>query len=430
MIEKLKNILSQSEFSKNVLTLMTGTGIAQVLPVLASLVLARLYSPEDFGVFALFTSIYTILGTVSCFRYEVAIVLPKEDNKSKALVIISIIILISVFLFLLTGYFLFSESILLRVSEYAKEPNRWFFLIFPAIFLYSLYQILNFWLNRNKKYKAMAYSRMIQSGVIAVFSILFGLLQFSFLGLIAGSIIGLLTSSSYLLYQTIKQQDSFSKSFNKVYLKSVAFEYIDFPKYATLSTLFNSFATIGLPILITFFFGVEISGLYFFAMKLVRLPLNIMFSSFSQVYREKAAYLFSTDKKQLLVFTKSLQKKIILLMVPSLLIASILAPYVFSFIFGSEWYQAGIYVRYFSIFILLSSIYSPISSIGDVLMEQKAVLVFNFILSTSQFLILYFSSKLFSFEISILILSVICGSFYLFLDYYMKQVLINKIPLR
>ena len=43
----------KSEFTKNVLTLMTGTTIAQAIPIAISPILTRLYSPEDFWIFAL-----------------------------------------------------------------------------------------------------------------------------------------------------------------------------------------------------------------------------------------------------------------------------------------------------------------------------------------------------------------------------------------
>ena len=49
MLDKLK---PKSEFSRNVLTLMTGTTIAQAIPIAISPILTRIYTPEDFGVFA------------------------------------------------------------------------------------------------------------------------------------------------------------------------------------------------------------------------------------------------------------------------------------------------------------------------------------------------------------------------------------------
>ena len=53
----LNKLNPKSEFSRNVLTLMTGTTIAQAIPIAISPILTRIYTPEDFGVFALFIGV-------------------------------------------------------------------------------------------------------------------------------------------------------------------------------------------------------------------------------------------------------------------------------------------------------------------------------------------------------------------------------------
>ena len=75
-----KRIKPQSEFSQNVLTLMTGSTLSQSIPIAISPILTRIYTPEDFGVYAIFLAIVTILGTIISGRYELAIMLPKKDE--------------------------------------------------------------------------------------------------------------------------------------------------------------------------------------------------------------------------------------------------------------------------------------------------------------------------------------------------------------
>lgn len=53
----VKKFFPKGEFTRNVLTLMTGTTIAQAIPVAISPILTRIYTPQDFGIFALFVSI-------------------------------------------------------------------------------------------------------------------------------------------------------------------------------------------------------------------------------------------------------------------------------------------------------------------------------------------------------------------------------------
>ena len=71
-----------SSFTTDVLKLVTGTTFAQVITILASPLLTRLYGPEAFGFLALFTSITSIIGVIACMRYEMAIMLPKTDEEA------------------------------------------------------------------------------------------------------------------------------------------------------------------------------------------------------------------------------------------------------------------------------------------------------------------------------------------------------------
>lgn len=78
MVRLIKRLKSKSEFSRNVLTLMTGETIAQAIPTAISLILTRIYTFENFGVFALFAAIADIFGSIANGRYKLAIMLPKR----------------------------------------------------------------------------------------------------------------------------------------------------------------------------------------------------------------------------------------------------------------------------------------------------------------------------------------------------------------
>lgn len=88
----LKKLKPQSEFSRNVLTLMTGTSIAQAIPLAISPILTRIYTPEDFGIFALYMSVASMIAVTATGRYELAIMLPKKDDDAMNIVALSIVI--------------------------------------------------------------------------------------------------------------------------------------------------------------------------------------------------------------------------------------------------------------------------------------------------------------------------------------------------
>ena len=86
----LNRLLPRSEFVRNVLTLITGTTIAQAIPIAIGPILTRIYTPEEFGLYGIFIAIVSIVSVVATARYELAIIQPKLDKDVNHLVALSI----------------------------------------------------------------------------------------------------------------------------------------------------------------------------------------------------------------------------------------------------------------------------------------------------------------------------------------------------
>ncbi|EFK95942.1 polysaccharide biosynthesis protein, partial [sediment metagenome] len=82
----IKDFNLKSEFIKNIFTLLSGSTIAQVITLLAIPVLTRIFTPQDFGFFAVYFSLATIVSTVATGRYELAIMLPKHKKDALSIV--------------------------------------------------------------------------------------------------------------------------------------------------------------------------------------------------------------------------------------------------------------------------------------------------------------------------------------------------------
>ena len=63
------------------LTLLAGGALAQALPLLLGPLLTRLYTPEQFGRYAVFAALAANLGVVACARYEFALVDAPESYR-------------------------------------------------------------------------------------------------------------------------------------------------------------------------------------------------------------------------------------------------------------------------------------------------------------------------------------------------------------
>ena len=107
LIEEIKT----SEFFRNVLILSSGTALAQLIPLIIAPFLSRIYSPEEFGRLALYLAITQILGSLATGRYELAILLPKEERKGVQLTLLSIFISVAVSLIALIGVLFFHSEI-------------------------------------------------------------------------------------------------------------------------------------------------------------------------------------------------------------------------------------------------------------------------------------------------------------------------------
>ena len=129
MFSKIK---LSTEFSRNVLTLMMGTTIAQAIPIAISPVLTRIYTPSDFGLFALFNSLIAVFGVIASGRYELAIMLPKKDEDAINIASLGILIstFFSVFLFFIILFF--NDSICSLLNNTDIKP--WLYFIPLVVF--------------------------------------------------------------------------------------------------------------------------------------------------------------------------------------------------------------------------------------------------------------------------------------------------------
>jgi O-antigen/teichoic acid export membrane protein len=64
-------------FRSNAIAMLTGTVMAQALPLAASPLLTRLYSPEAFGLQTLFMGLAASLAVLATCRMDLAVVLPE-----------------------------------------------------------------------------------------------------------------------------------------------------------------------------------------------------------------------------------------------------------------------------------------------------------------------------------------------------------------
>lgn len=395
-MDKIKEILNErlpaGSFARNVVTLMTGTTFSQALLVLAAPILTRLYSPEDFGVYSLYTAILGILAVVACWRYELAIVLPEKDEESSNLLALSILIcfFMAIVTLMMVALFNFPVANLLG----APELSLWLWFMPLSVLTVGLFQVFNYWSTRRKQFKRLAVRQITQNTVTAVTQVGIGTVySYGPMGLISGDIIGRMTATARLGMKIWKDEGrEILKAVTVDNLKARLLEYKHFPLFSTWATLLNTIANM-LPILMLgYFFNSAVVGFFELGHRLLALPLNLIGSSIGQVFFPKATEMYRNAS----VTDYSLRMYSVLLYIGiiPILFLMVVGPELFLLIFGSQWLIAGEYARWLGPWLIFQLASSPISMLYYVLDKQSLYFIFSLILLIMRLLALFIGGLL------------------------------------
>lgn len=370
-----KKLLKKNEILKHILILVQGTVIAQLIGVAMQLILRRVFSVSDFGIIALYASIVGVLAIVASGRYEMAIVLPKDDDNARTIFRISLVFsllfnvgLLIVLLF--TGGWLLDIILINELIDPAEISNvntiKYLIYCVPVgVFLMTLFNSFNYWFTRDKRYKDLSRSKIIQSvgqnGTQAVL----GYTSSGFFGLFFGIVLGLFTSVVFLFFKdsTMFKGD---RSKTKENLK----EYRDFPFKSAPSGLVNMLAN-QLPNFFIFgFYGAEILGVFDIITRVLNIPLTMIGVSVSQVYYKKISDDLN-DEKEIGSYVKRSTFRLFLVMLPPMILIFFFGEELFAFFFGEDYRLSGQLAAYFSVFFLVrfvyfsqSTLFSAIRKIG------------------------------------------------------------------
>lgn len=390
MRERIKKYINKSDFIKNSLTLFTGTTIAQIVPILFSPFLSRIYTPADFGTLALYMSIASIIAVFATGRYEMAVMLPKKDSDAINIFAVSVIIAFILSSAVLFIVIFFNSSITKLIGD--KSISFYLYFLPLSIFSLGLYKALNYWFNRKNIFKNIATSKVISSSGNSVIALGTGLLKKGSFGLLFGWIAGQFASALYLFRLfLISDKDKF-KEIKKVKLRAVLRRYKKFPLFDTWSELLNVLS-VQLPIIILAqYYGEDITGHYSFGYKILLLPFSLLAFSMGQAFFKKAADLKS-EGKEITSFTFGVFKKLVLISFFPLAVIGFFGDIIFPFVFGKEWVIAGEYSRIFSLWIFVIFISSPLTNLFAVYERQRTNLIFNFVMILSRIGMLIYMSE-------------------------------------
>ncbi|MFA0823682.1 MAG: oligosaccharide flippase family protein [Methanomethylovorans sp.] len=374
-----------STFSNNVLKLVSGSLIAQLLGICLIPVITRLYSPEDFGILQLFTSISGIAAIIACFSYQLSIMLPKNDEESVNIFGLCIILLVITSTIIGIIFLVFAN----QISEILNSPqlSAYLFLIPIAVFLNGLLLIMNYWLSRRIRFGVIAAASVSNTIFNKLVQIVATTGSISPFGLILGSILGN-AAANIIMLSEIKKELYLFKHISIKKIKELAIRYKKFPIYTSWSTFANEISRQVPSFMLAFFYSTNVVGYYSLAYLAVNLPMSMIGSAVSQVFFQKAS-----EEKNRTGYVKQtvseVHKRLMSLIIGPMILILIIGDNIFSFTFGPEWTIAGVYAKILIPWIFLMFLSSPLTTLFSILEIQEVGLIFDLGLLFLRLIVLY-----------------------------------------
>ncbi|CDR23238.1 oligosaccharide flippase family protein [Staphylococcus argenteus] len=372
-----------NKFISDSFLMILSSGIAQIILIVTTPIITRLYSPAEFGEFTIFSNIAMILIPIINARYDLLIVNAKNDRIANILSQISFLISLVIILILIP---VFMVSALLFPNFILD-----FIFIIVMLFLVSLTNIFTNYLNKERKYKVLSLINVFRAASMALLQIIFGFLAFGSLGLIIGF------SLSYIAGLTLGYR-TFKKHFNIVKDKEEAKEIFLENKnqlvYSTPSILLNSLSFS----VVVFFIGILYTntevGIYGMAIRVLGIPVTIISLGLSKIFMQQANdyYIeYGNFRNLLLKFSSALIIVSIILYVPLYLFSEELV----NILLGKNWVDAIIVIKIVIPLFVVRLIVSTVSLSVIVLQKQQLELILQalFLVGTT---ITFIISKIFS----------------------------------
>jgi O-antigen/teichoic acid export membrane protein len=360
----------RSNFIRAVSVLVGGTALAHGITALALPVLSRLYSPEDFSMLAVFTSLLSIISVAACLRFDVAVAMPDRDKDAFTLLALSLLCAFTLALFLLLLVLLFSE----QISAWFNQPklSNYLWLIPLGVFLAGCYSAIQSWLIRKKEFPMIARNRIVQSAAAAGTQVGLGMAGFGIFGLLLGHVMNTGAACVLLGYRIVRHEKEMLRSVSWLGMRSMAVEYQRYPRYSTLEALTNS-AAIQVPIIMIAALAVgPEAGYITMAMYVIQAPMSLFGTAIAQVYLSRAPAEYREGK--LREFTTEILGGLLKTGVGPLIFVGILSPVAFPIIFGDQWARAGHLVAWMTPWFIMQFLVSPISMALHVAGHQKTAL--------------------------------------------------------
>ncbi|WP_153633674.1 lipopolysaccharide biosynthesis protein [Marinobacter salsuginis] len=423
----LKRLFSEdaARAFKGMATMAVGSGLGRLISLLAIPFATRIYTPEGFGVLAVFTSLVTILAPIVSLRYVLTLPLPRQTGTALNLLLLSFGLILAGTAFIMLALAIFSEPMLNFFSMAAIVP--WWWLIGIGVLVTATYELMTFWATRRRAYGIIAKTNIIQNSAGALATIGLGVVGLNPLGLLLGAIIAKGGGLFWLLRDFKTDLFRIPQAITANRLATAAGFYRDFPFYRVPSQFLMVFSQQAPLLFAAAVYGAELTGQLSLALMALAIPVTLVGEAMGKALYAEAAAIGKSGSDRIYQMTKDTQKKLFLVSIPSGLVLFFFGEQIFYLVFGQEWEASGKFASLLSIYIVFHFTSAPLVQLLNIMANQSTFLRINVVRVLS---ILALFSFVFFTKIAaarfIFLYSILMAFFYIYVSVLVMHILKKK----
>lgn len=370
--------LWQSAGMRNFTKLLSANVLAQVIGLVVYPILTRMYAPDDFGLLNLFLSIGGVLVILATAEYQYAIVLPKEDEKARAVVHVGLKVLAGVVA--LTAV---SVAFSVPIARVFKSPDlaRYYWLMPIMVLVLGLWNLLNYWYIRREAYTRISGYQMSQSVLGAGSKMGLGACGFLRGGLIvsmvAAPLISLIISVSLAWKKHIRP---LLGGVDKAICREVARTYKNFPVYSLPRSFVNMLAGQLPVLLLTPAFGAREVGFWSMAILLGFSPISMLTRAMYQSLYQTITVRVNGNVAIGGTFRRFTMMTLAAV-VPAFAVLYWFLPQLAQWFLGAEWDVTGEYIRWMLPWLCISLLTASTGFLADIFFKQRTGLLFEVLMA-------------------------------------------------
>ena len=273
--------MDRREYLRHFAVLFSGTAAAQLANLASYPILARLYSPSDFGVFAMFVAVSAIPSAIACARFDLAV--PTAPSAGRfAIMWLCIVIAAGMGV---------ASALVSAIYWYIAAPTGLSpsmpLLLGLCVSLTGFCAAASLYLMRHDRYRMNSASLLMRTGTAVLVQIGLAFIWRDPLSLIVGFTAGL-AAQALLLAWTIHMHEPIGRA-RRSQMRALFRRYrrqvtVDIP-----STVIAALSANLLTFIILILYGEHVLGFYSLGQRIAIMPLQLFNDALSQVFFQKAA---------------------------------------------------------------------------------------------------------------------------------------------